>query len=149
VAVALPVVRFMRAVRFLKSGCWRWTGWTHQPSRKNPIPYGKFKVAGKTWLAHRWSYVAFVGPIPVGLTIDHECRKEWCVNPDRLKPKTMRDNILAGAGPAAKNARKLRCVRGHPFTVENTGRQKNGRFCKKCRREDWRRYRARQKEKAA
>lgn len=139
----------MLAVRFLRSGCWRWTGWTHKPSRRNPVPYGKFKVHGRTWLAHRWSYVAFVGPIPTGLTIDHECEKPWCVNPDHLKPKTQRDNILAGNNIAARNARKTQCLRGHRFTPENTGRQKKGRECRACRREIHRRYRQRQREKAA
>ncbi len=53
---------------------------------------------------------------------------------------TRKDNLLKSNNTAAHNARKTHCKRGHEFTPENTGKQKNGRYCVTCRRADWRRF---------
>lgn len=36
--------------------------------------------------AHRVSYEVFVGPIPLGLDVDHKCENRWCIAPDHLEP---------------------------------------------------------------
>lgn len=68
-------------------GCWLWTG------AENGKGYGSFRVGGITVLTHRFSYMAFVGPIPEGLELDHLCRKRRCFNPECLEPVTHKENI--------------------------------------------------------
>lgn len=94
-------------------------------------------------LAHRAAYVLYKASIPAGYTLDHRCDTPACVNPAHLAVATHRENILRGNGWAAQNARKTVCKNGHPYTPETTGQQKRGRFCRICRREDFKRYHAR------
>lgn len=91
----------------------------------------------KQRLAHRFAYEMFKGPIPEGLDIDHLCNNRRCVNPDHLDPKTPRANTLRSEiSPAAINARKTHCYKGHEFTAENTRLRDNGRerACRICQR---------------
>src|SRR5438876_386715 len=55
--------------------CWRWTG------TLNTNGYGTIQVKGRTTLSHRVAYEHFVGPVPVGLELDHLCKNRWCVRP--------------------------------------------------------------------
>lgn len=103
----LNYVRFLKYVSVRKDGCWEWLGW------KNIDGYGRFKVSGKKVLAHRFSYRLFIGEIPSELSLDHQCNHVWCVNPKHLKPMSIRENILRGNGPTAKNSRKTHCHLGH------------------------------------
>lgn len=121
------------------SGCWLWTGYVRRDG------YG---TLGKM-RAHRATYIAFRGPIPEGLELDHLCRVRHCVNPDHLEAVTHRVNTMRGIRVApwnrgANNARKTQCPYGHPFDDVNTywARQTNGRRARKCR-ECRRAYRAR------
>ncbi len=122
--------------------CWEWTG---------PVDdwgYGRLWTGERRVHAHRYCYALLVGPIPVGLTLDHLCRVTVCVNPDHLEPVDAIANIMRGYGLPARNARKTHCVNGHPFTPENTSiRSRTGhRTCKACRKQvDKRRY---QRQKA-
>ena len=89
---------------------------------------------GEKKFAHRIGYEQLVGPIPKGLELDHLCRVRHCVNPDHLEPVTHKENTLRGSCPAAVNARKTHCKRGHPLTDDNIARQSktNARVCLKC-----------------
>lgn len=92
-------------------------------------------------LTHVVAYEYLVGPIPEGLTLDHACDNPPCCNPDHLRPMTIRDNILRGAGPAALNARKERCPKcGGPYSCLpcDQGRRR----CVPCGRTALRRRRA-------
>jgi hypothetical protein len=106
-------------------GCWIWD---------KPHPesgYGQFH-GGK---AHRWSYEFFRVEIPEELDIDHLCRNRACVNPWHMDPVPTGVNVLRGIGPAAINARKTHCLRGHEFTEANTYRaptRPGTRVCKAC-----------------
>lgn len=121
-----PEVRFWPYVEKTDT-CWLWTG------NIAVNGYGKFRHGGSgQYSVHRFAYEHFIGPIPKGLTVDHLCRVRCCVNPAHLEVVTKRENTLRGIGPAAINARKTHCLRGHEFTKENTVTRQGGRLCKIC-----------------
>jgi len=121
---APAIVRFIRFVDFTEN-CWLWNG--------GHGCYGMFWLNGKTIGAHVFSYNHWVGEVPEGLVLDHECNTPLCVNPLHLKPKTQKANTLRGIGPAALNARKTHCPKGHPYDERNTCVKKTGfRSCRKC-----------------
>lgn len=141
--------RFWRQVAFGDvDTCWPWKGGRQQITGRT-MGYGKFSHHGKTKLAHRVAYMLTKGKIPPGYTIDHRCYVPWCCNPAHLRATTIRDNVLAGNGTAAINARKTHCKRGHEFTPENTGKQKKGRYCVTCRRADWNRFDAKRSQRTS
>ncbi len=121
-------------------GCWLWNG--------------AVQVTGYAMYAdtpmHRLAYELAHGPIPKGLTVDHECHNSdptclggnsclhrRCVNPSHLSLKTIGQNVLAGVGFAAVNARKTHCPQGHPYDEANTyvNPRTGGRMCRTCNRE--------------
>ena len=112
------------------SGCWLWTGCCISSG------YGQISLGGKVRYAHRTYYELVKGPIAKGLYLDHKCRVRCCVNPDHLEVVTNRENVLRGIGQSAQNARKTHCIRGHPFSTENTyipPHKPRGRECRACR----------------
>jgi len=118
-----------------RTGCWNWIGTILNTG------YGSFRYKlrrmGKTHQpsAHRFCYGLLVGPIPKGLTLDHLCRNRRCVNPEHLEPVTLRENLRRGVGFAGRNARKVRCKRGHPFSGDNLRINALGeRHCRECLR---------------
>jgi hypothetical protein len=77
------------------NGCWVWTGLLTEDG------YGRHTTAdGRDVRAHRWAYEQIVGPIPAGLTLDHDdqrCRNRACVRPDHLEPVTRAENTRRAA----------------------------------------------------
>lgn len=128
--------RFMAHVNVDEAGCWRWQG------RLGTGGYGYLglQVDGvwKQRRAHRVAYELFVGLIPEGMALDHVCEVRDCVNPEHLRPSTWRANTLRNTSPAAENARREECLRGHPLSGDNLQlvRTKEGvkRRCKACAR---------------
>lgn len=93
------------------------------------------KVDGRLqfFYAHRVMYTHIVGPIPAGMTLDHLCEVRNCVNPNHLEPVPIEVNILRSSrNPAAINARRAHCKRGHEFGERSDGR---GRYCPTCKSE--------------
>lgn len=108
--------------------CWEWTSTT------NWNGYGRFRLNGRAAYAHRVAYEMFVGPIPIGLQLDHLCRNRGCVRPDHLEPVTSRENSLRGETIAARNANVTHCPRGHAYDEDNTSIRSGRRFCRTCDR---------------
>lgn len=136
-------------LRFTDRGCWEWlgartTGNPHHPGDKGG--YAKLYYEGRTWLGNRLLYTLRFGPIPKGMELDHiECDNRACINPMHVRVTTSRENQARTQSATALNAKKTVCRNGHPYTAETLGLQKNGRYCKICRREDFKRYHRRRK----
>jgi hypothetical protein len=66
---------------------------------RNPGPNGygffSYREAGvvKSISAQRFAHLAFIGPIPAGLEVDHLCRNRSCCNPAHLEAVTREENI--------------------------------------------------------
>lgn len=75
--------RLSRKIRPGRNGCWEWAG------RKNRDEYGLFDVNfQKGVLVHRWMWMHLVGPIPLGMHLDHVCVNPLCVRPGHLQALT-------------------------------------------------------------
>lgn len=114
-------VRILKRVEVNAQGCWTWTG------PLAPNGYGQVNAWDKRWLVHRLAYTLMVGPIPVGLQIDHLCRVRNCVRPTHLEPVTQAEN-LRRQGTAVTH-----CPRGHEYTVANTYRAPGSPRLRRCR----------------
>ena len=125
-----PLRRFVSRINWTGE-CWLFRG--------SPIKgdYRMFTIAKKSYYAHRWAYLYFVGEIPMGLEIDHLCRVHSCVNPDHLEAVTPQENVRRSQNPCGINARKTLAKCGHPF---NAITSQGGRCCRECRREYKRRW---------
>lgn len=141
--------RFWSNVEKTPDGCWLWTGVIRGG-------YGRFKIRGRYFTAHRLAYEWEVGPIPAGLTLDHTCHTEddncrggplcqhrRCVNPEHLEPVTTGENIARGRSPFVRPDlydlphRRPRADHscGLPLAGKNLYVKPSGeRCCRSCRR---------------
>lgn len=120
-----------------ETGCWLWNGYVA------PSGYGQIRIASRLYLAHRASYMVFVGEIPEGLQVDHLCRVTRCMNPSHLEAVTPKENTrrsTAGEATRRRHRAKTHCPQGHPYDSANTSITRSGaRRCKACGRAYWRR----------
>lgn len=127
-------------------GCWIWQGETSNNG------YGRtsIRVSSGNWKresAHRAAYLAFVGEIPKGLTLDHLCRNKLCVNPKHLEAVTQKENSFRAPNYVGN---RTYCPSGHEYSEDNTYTNKNTnkRTCRACHREHQLAYTARQAERS-
>ena len=126
--------RLRRSIKIDPNNCWIWQ------LHKNASGYGQIGVGShtdgsrRTALAHRISYEYFKGIIPEGLTIDHLCNTESCINPDHLEAVTVKENVHRGNPLWKQEAARTHCLNGHEFTRENIYKSSrgNGRNCRTC-----------------
>lgn len=108
-----PEERFWNQVSQIPDGCWIWIG------RVDSGEYGQISVNARQVMAHRFSYELLVGPIPLGLSLDHLCRERLCVRPDHLEPVTHAENVRRGlVGQHWRD--RTSCPKGHPYDAVNT-----------------------------
>jgi hypothetical protein len=100
--------RFVKSVRFQSDGCWIWVGSTKHPPRYPQHAYGQYcvkpsRTQPKFLSAHKFAYLACVGPVPDGLELDHICHQKLCVNPVHLQVVTHQKNCARRpkSGPRA------------------------------------------------
>jgi hypothetical protein len=114
------------------TGCWEWA------AGRGRNGYGRFRWGDATRYAHRVAYEELVGPVPLGLQLDHLCRVTHCCNPAHLEPVTPRENTLRGVARFV-NLSKTACPAGHEYSSENTYMHKGSRYCRECGRQHARR----------
>lgn len=127
------------------TGCWLWGG------RLDKDGYGAYVTRALPMSsAHRQIFSILVGPIPLGLELDHLCRTRPCVNPAHLEVVTAEENKRRRTADSLRtNLRRdlprpirpdaaTHCTRGHEYTPENTAysrkpdRKKPTRVCRAC-----------------
>jgi hypothetical protein len=88
-----------------KNGCWIWQG------QLNSNGYARLDNNGIKQPAHQVAYRELVGPIPVGMELDHKCRVRACVNPAHLEPVTHTQNMRRGSSTKLTPAQVLEIKR--------------------------------------
>lgn len=139
--------------------CWQWR------AGKFSSGYGAISIprgdgSNQNRPAHLIAYELFIGPVPVGLQLDHRCHTEdkdcsggsgcphrGCVNPWHLEPVTRRENLRRGRSNGARSQDTGMCAKGlHSMenAYEHRGKTK-GKQCRECNLQYGMAYRAAKK----
>lgn len=131
--------RFVEKIEVAENGCWLWT------RRLDKEGYGHVSINRRNWLVHRAAYVALIGPIAPGMTLDHlchtnardcpggrSCLHRRCANPWHCEPASNVENVMRGNSVPAQRARQTTCKKGHPLSGSNLLINGVWRRCKTC-----------------
>ncbi len=136
------LARFHRLAVKRPDGCWMWAG--EAGTRDG---YGRFRPGPgqPRYMAHRWAYETFIGPIPDGHQLDHlchtrdlscpggdSCGHRRCCNPAHLEPVTASENTDR---QRHYERSVTACPKGHPYEGDNLILRADGkRRCRECDR---------------
>lgn len=76
--------------------CWYWLQrrrWSSRHILERAPGYGTFVAGGKSYAAHKLSYLITHGDITKGLVVRHRCGDSRCVNPEHLIAGTQSENM--------------------------------------------------------
>lgn len=109
--------------------------------------YGQVWREGRTWRAHVWSYVTFVGSPPKE-TLDHRCRRRRCVQYDgHLVPEGRVANAMLAPNWTGNRTACATC--GRAYDEANTLIKGDGkRRCRHCTNAGARARRARKRSQS-
>lgn len=98
-----------RTVRDPATGCLLWTGVLTSPGG-----YGQLRVGGRMVGAHRYAWERGNGPVPEGMTVDHEdCYRHDCVELSHLRLASNAQNVRNRSGAMPGSATGIRNVHRH------------------------------------
>ena len=101
-----------------ESGCHEWTGARYMSG------YGRVKIGGVDYRAHRFVWACANGPIPVGMIICHSCDNPPCIKLEHLSLGTHDDNMadMVTKGRASRNKTRVytRGVQHHNAKLSDT-----------------------------
>jgi HNH endonuclease len=134
--------RFWSGVRKgLPDDCWEWI------KCRRSCGYGTMRVSGYNVAVHRISFAIHFLSVPAEMCVCHSCDNPLCCNPNHLwlgdnaqntadkvtKGRQAKGDILRSSGGKFQRA-KTACLRGHPFSKENTLINNGKRVCRACSR---------------
>ena len=135
--------RILDSIKVDANECWLWIGRIKEDGYVDVLIGSRRDGSRRKAKAHRVSYETFIGPIPVGMTLDHlchtrdsncrggrTCAHRRCVNPTHLEPCSIGENAArSGNVLTTINAAKTHCLKCRGGL---TMRENGTRYCRPC-----------------
>jgi hypothetical protein len=118
------IQRLLSRRQIVPNGCWIYLG---PNSGKGYGAFATKRLGKSTRNAHRSAYILFIGDIPHGMEVHHECGNRLCFNPTHLSLKAVQPH-------RALHNSKTHCRHGHEYDLENTYYFRGSKKCRICHR---------------